>query len=242
MPRPGQPVRQAKRGRFGSLVPSAFAFLLTFLLGSLLAGCNGLHKKDNPDPLLGPGPQGLKTPDTPPAKTSALVPPVPPTNSSASTADLAAGQLTGGRPLNIDDGNRLAGWEGVGPDGRPVHGSTAGGIKTAGGVTLQQPEPLQGQPGSSGPLIPVPVYVYGQQPQTPPTQAAPPTASIEQLEAQVKAHGGTILSNEVRPGGVFIRCAAPKPGDPTHQLIYEVTGPTPQAALQALLDRIGQGR
>jgi hypothetical protein len=238
MLRPGQQARQAKVGRFGVPFPGLCALLLPFLLLPILAGCNSLHKKDDPDPLLGPGPQELKAPTQGSAtKTSAAVPPVPATNSSASTADLAVGaQLTGIRPLNIDDsGNRPVGWEGIGPDGRPVRGP--GGVVTASGVTLQQPQPLQGQPASLGTLIPVPVY--GEQPQTPQPAAV---GSIEQLQAQLKARGGIILSEEVRQGGVFLRCAAPKPGDPTHQLIYEVTGPTPQAALQALLDRVGQGR
>jgi hypothetical protein len=229
-----------------------------------LAGCNGLfHKHDTEDPLVGPGPKGLKADPGKTTQTRSGVPPVPAANSSASNADLAVGgQLAGGRPLGIDDRPGGAnGWQGVGRDGQPVRtvggGAADGGvIPAAGGVILRRPEPLVEQPpqvqplpqaGTVGGLTPVPAIIYGQEPVAGPPGANPPAASppavnIDQLQEQLKARGVAWQRQEVTRDGVRVICALPDRANPDRQHIYEATAATPAAALQVVLAKIDQGR
>lgn len=247
-----------------------WVLLLIFGLGLSLAGCSSLRKQDADDPLVGPGPKGLRPPaGNNNSRTQASLPPLPATNSSASTADLAVGgQLVGGRPLSIEDRPARPGtWEGIGPDGRPLPPKNEG-VVTASGVTLHQPQPLTAaaSPPTSGGLIPVPVYGQGPTvpattpaaspalasaplavPASPAAASTPPATSptppsAEQLLAQLRARGAVLLRQEVTRDGVFVRCAAPSPADPSRQQVYEVTAPTITAALEALLQHLGAPR
>jgi hypothetical protein len=233
-------------------VNAGCALALLVLFAPALAGCNGLHKRDAEDPLVGPGPKGLKADPGTTTKTHSQVPPVPAANSSASNADLATGgQLAGGRPLGIDDRRPGGGWQGVGPNGQPVRAVSAGDggiVPASGGVILQRPEPLGDAPAqplqpaaSTDGLTPVPAITYGQPlPQQHPTPT--PTLTVDQLRAELKARGGTILREEVTRDGVFIACSVPERFNPDRQHIYEHTGPDPVSTLQALLAKIASDR
>jgi hypothetical protein len=159
----------------------------------------------------------LKPPD-PNAKTqSKSIPPIPQGSSVSNAALAVASPLDGGRPLGIADNN----WQ--------RDPSSWQGVQTASGTILRPPEPLADSVASPKvQVVPVPQVT---------APAAIPPASADELMARLIARTAW-QRQEVTAAGWRVVCGVRSPTNPDLQRVYEATGPTPNAAVQAVLDQI----
>jgi hypothetical protein len=236
MPGRGQRGKGAKGGKPWSLA-AAVLFIFVLLVPGM-SGCAGQHKRESEvDPLVGPGPKGLKAETA--TKTNSPVPAAPTATSSASTAGMAAGEpLVGGRTLDIQDTQavgRPQGWQGIGPDGRPLPALAHTGVTTTSGAVLHRPEPIvepvplvQAPPAAAGKAAPVPAVAAG----------SPQAATLAQLQTQLTARGVTWQRQEVAGTGVRVVCGIPDRANPDNMHIYEATAADAVAALHAVLAKI----
>jgi hypothetical protein len=235
MSQAGERGKTAKGGWPGRLVPGAAALVLALVAGSL-TGCNSLKKNDDYDPLVGPGPKGLKA-DATTTRAKSPVPPIPPPASTSNAALAVGDPLTGGRPLAIADQRGVTGaesWQGTGQ----TSGGGPAGVQTASGTILSRPEPLTTPVPQvqAVPAVPA-VQAVPANPVAPPA-GNPPPGTYDLLQEQLKARGVTSQRVEITPAGAHVVCIVPNVNNPNLQRIFEATGPDPASALRAVIVQI----
>jgi hypothetical protein len=226
-PSPSHPVRTA-----AGLVPFTFGVLI-------LAGCGGLNQTMGIDPLLGGPPLRPATAAAPIPSAPAPLPvlPLPPTNSSLSTAALAAGAP---RPLDNGQDLRIGSPIGsAGNDGWARQGSGSSNqdsqirrMADSSGAILQPPQPIA-EPPPKRDSVPVsnPGSLRG---------SSATVTTFEQAERELKTRGVLLqrLQAVGQNGEWTCRCSMPNPQNPRIHRTYEAQASDPVAAIRAVLEQI----
>jgi hypothetical protein len=224
----------------------------------LLAGCGSTSKTHAGDPLYGefypkgPGGQPMPPSNQSPNKTTSAVPPIPASNSAASTAALAGG-LPGGRSLAIGE-NSGTNWAltSTGSGVVPAGGAPGGIIPASGKAPIVQPIPRDpgfmgpvtaGNPGMNsnpgGAVVAAGSWSSGT-PAPSSTAPLPPLGVVtpEVLQDTLQGKGAVGLKKENVPEGVRVSCYVPQRSDPFNLRYLETTAADYPTALQALLRQV----
>jgi hypothetical protein len=236
---------ETPRSDFAPFSGSDFGFRIScFTFGVLvLAGCTGLNQTMGIDPLLGGPPVRPATTAVPvPSNPASLaVLPLPATNSTLSTAALAAGAP---RPLDNGQDLRIGSPIGsAGNDGWARQGSGSSNqdseirrMADSSGVLLQPPQ-LIAEPPPKRDLVPVsnPGALRG---------SSATVTTFEQAEKELKARGALLQRLQVvaQSGEWTCRCSMPNPQNPRIQRTYEATRSDPVAAMRAVLEELDKGQ
>lgn len=236
----------ARRRRRTRLLVRAAALVPLVLILPFSTGCSGRNATGG-DPLLGeqyrkgfhPLEKTAKADIKQPAHE---VPPVPVYRNTSSTAAMAAGMtLPGSRPLAIPaSGGRHTATSYQGqqnphsPDSPwvvPAHGSKEQPM-------LKHPIPIP-QPQTKAPAHKVDANIVQASATVPEKAKAPPKPSTEEeLVKELIKRGVHPLRQEKVSEGVRFVCSVPRPEHPSAMRIYEVTAPTAQEAIRAILQKV----